>query len=316
MRHVAQRSQHWLRRIVLALFVIATFGASPIPAAAHGSGESSMDRSNPSAQSGFVTVNGASLYYEVRGPKRAATGRLPVILVHGLSLDSRMWDQQFAALSRSFVTYRFDLRGHGRSDAVSGPVALHDDLLGFMDALGIAQAHMVGLSLGGNAVTEVAATHPERVGKLALIDSGINGFAYPTPNVLQRIPGYLAINAEQGREAALQAWVRDPLFAVSFADPDVRPTLETIVLACGCSLFFNPQFQIRPPTFERLDQIAAPTLVMVGEFDQPEFQAAADALDERIPDSTKLVIANAGHMANLDQPRATTRALLRFLRRP
>ncbi|MBC8078627.1 MAG: alpha/beta fold hydrolase [Chloroflexales bacterium] len=275
-----------------------------------------MDRGETSYHTGFVVVNGAHLYYEVRGNTRAAETRLPVILVHGLSLDSRMWDHQFAALARSFVTYRYDLRGHGRSDPVTGPVALHDDMLGFMDALGIAKAHLVGLSLGGNAVSEVAAAHPERVGRVVLIDSGINGFAYPTPNVLQRIPAYLAINAEQGREAALRAWVQDPLFAVSYQSPRVRPALEALVLSCPCSLFFNPQFQIRPPTFERLDQIVAPTLVLVGERDQPEFQAAAAALDQHIPDSRKVVIERAGHMANLDQPRATTRELLWFLRWP
>lgn len=275
----------------------------------------SMEPTRSIEHQDFVVVNGANLSYEVRGPKRAAADRLPVILIHGLSLDSRMWDAQFAALSRRFITYRLDLRGHGRSDPVTGPVALHDDLLGFMDALGIAQAHLIGLSLGGNVVSEVAATHPQRVGKLVLIDSGINGFTYPTPNVLQRLPTYLAINAEQGREAALAAWLRDPLFATSFADPKVRPTLETIVQECSCSLFFNPQFQIRPPTFDRLHQIAAPTLVMVGALDQPEFQAAAEALDTRIPDSTRLVIADAGHMANLDRPRKTTHAILRFLAR-
>ncbi|NJM07092.1 alpha/beta hydrolase [Candidatus Gracilibacteria bacterium] len=204
---------------------------------------------------GFVEVNGAQLYYEVRGSK-AAQRFPPVILVHGLSLDHRMWDAQFRTLSRVFLTYRYDMRGHGQSDPVSEPVGLHDDLLGFMDAMGIQKAHLVGQSLGGNAVGEIAATHPERVDKVVLIDSGINGFQYPTPNVLQRIPTYLELNKTEGREAALQAWVCDPLFGVSFERLRVRTALEEIVLSCPCSLFFNPQFQIRPPTFERLNQIA------------------------------------------------------------
>lgn len=263
-------------------------------------------------RSGFVTVNGANLYYEVKGRARLQ-GTTPVILVHGLSLDNTMWDRQFRILSRFFVTYRFDLRGHGKSDPVTAPVGLHDDLLGFMDALGIAKAHLVGLSLGGNAIGELAATHPERVEKIVLIDSGINGFQYPTPNVLQRIPAYLELYNTQGREAALAAWVQDPLFSTSSQNPRVRPVLERIVLNCSCSLFFNPQFQIRPPTFSRLGQITAPTLVIIGELDQPEFQAASDALDQFIPNSTKVVIRGAGHMANLDKPRAVTREVLKFL---
>lgn len=263
-------------------------------------------------KTGFVQVNGANLYYEVRGSKAAARRFPPVVLVHGLSLDNRMWDPQFEILSKLFLTYRYDMRGHGQSSPVTGPVGLHDDLLGFMDALGIEKAYLVGQSLGGNAVGELAATHPERIEKVVLIDSGINGFQYPTPNVLQRIPAYLDIYNTQGREAALSAWVQDPLFSVSYQDPEVRPALEEIVLNCSCSLFFNPQFQIRPPTFSRLGQITAPTLVLIGELDTNEFQAASDALDQHIPDSTKVVIPGAGHMANMDQPLVVTFEILKF----
>jgi 3-oxoadipate enol-lactonase len=265
-------------------------------------------------RTGFVEVNGARFHYEKQSHTSAA--RPPLVLVHGLTLDSRMWDPQLAALSLFFTTYRFDLRGHGQSSPATGPVALHDDLLGFLDVMAIDRAHLVGLSLGGNAVTEVAAAHPERVAKVVLIDSGINGFQYPTPNVLQRIPSYLQIQRSEGPAAALQAWVRDPLFAPSFQNPRVRPLLEAMVLDCPCSLFFNPQFQIRPDTFNRLSLITAPTLVLVGELDQNEFQAAASALDQLIPHSTKKVIAGAGHMANLDRPLAVTLGIVSFLLKP
>jgi pimeloyl-ACP methyl ester carboxylesterase len=269
------------------------------------------------AHSGFARVNGARLYYEVKrpvAPMDGASDGVPVVLVHGLSLDRRMWHEQFDALARHFVTYRLDLRGHGRSDAATGPVALHDDVLGFMDAMGIRRAHLIGQSLGGNAATEVAASSPDRVETLVLIDAGINGFAYPTPNILQRIPRYLEIFATDGREAALDAWLRDPLFAVSREQDEVRQALERVVLECPCSLYFNPQYQVRPPTFTRLSRIVAPTLLMIGERDTPDFQAATDALERAIDGSVKVVIPGAGHMANMDQPAVVTGQLLRFLR--
>ena len=263
-------------------------------------------------EKGFVQVNGARLYYEVGG--RNLAGRRPsVILVHGRSLDTRSWDRQFSILSKFFVTYRYDLRGHGLSDPATGPIGLHDELLGFMDALGIEKAHLIGQSLGGNVVTEGAATHPNRLEKLILIDSGINGFQYPTPNVLQRIPTYLEIFKTQGGDAALGAWVNDPLFSVTRQNPRSGSRVEEIVLNCPCSLFFNPQFEIRPPTFSRLSEITAPTLLMVGELDHQEFQAATDALHHHIRDSVKVVIPGAGHMAHHDEPLEVTWKILEFL---
>lgn len=311
--------------IIIAALLIGVTGVGafmPEPAQAQAqdapSEQASSDKSDyiivqTIHKTGFVRVNGANLYYEVRGSKAAAKRFPPIILVHGLSLDNRMWDGQFKILSKFFLTYRYDMRGHGQSDPVTGPVGLHDDLLGFMDALGIEKAYLVGQSLGGNAVSEVAATHPERVKKVVLIDSGINGFQYPTPNVLQRVPNYLGIYSTQGREAALSAWIQDPLFSSSYQDPEVRLALEEIVLNCSCSLFFNPQFQIRPPTFSRLGQITAPTLVLIGALDQHEFQSASDALDQYIPNSSKIVIPGAGHMANMDEPLAVTFEILKFL---
>ena len=263
----------------------------------------------------FVDVNGARLYYEKKGQVTAAR-QPPIVLVHGLSLDSSMWDPQFEALAQRRLTYRYDLRGHGQSSPATGAVALHDDLLGFLDAMEISSAHLVGLSLGGNAVAELAAAHPERAEKIVLIDSGVNGFQYPSPNVLQRIPTYLQLHESDGRDAALQAWLRDPLFAVSFADDDVRQDLERMVLGCPCSLFFNPQFQIRPDTWSRLPTISTPTLVLVGELDTSDFQAASESLHERIPGAIKQVISGAGHMANMDAPKAVLDAIIDFCAPP
>lgn len=296
--------------LLVALASIAGCGISPGDVPSGPSGDVPCQSLN---LRGFIEVNGAQLYYEARGAA-GAMSKTPIVLVHGLSLDSSMWDAQFGAMAEQAPTYRFDMRGHGLSSPVDGPVALHDDLLGFLDALGIARAHLVGLSLGGNAVTELAVAHPERVERLVLIDSGINGFDYPTPNVLQRIPAYLALNEEKGRRAALEAWLKDPLFAFSYESMAVRGDLERILLECPCSLFFNPGMQVRPDTFSRLHLVRAPTLVLLGAFDTNEFQAAGRALHERISGSTLRTIAAAGHMSNMDNPGAVLDAISEFLR--
>lgn len=210
-------------------------------------------------QDGLIEVNGGRLYYEMRGAESTMLAT-PVILVHGPTLDCRSWDAQFKVLSKFFTTYRYDLRGHGLSDAVTGPVGSQEDLIGLMDALGIEKAHVIGQSLGGNIVTEVAVSHPQRAETLTLIDSGINGFTSPTPNV--------------------------PL---------------------------NSQFELCPETYSRLSLIRIPTLVLVGEFDHPEFQTAADILHQQIKGASKVVIPAAGHMSHQEEPQEVTWEILEFL---
>lgn len=263
------------------------------------------------SETSYVEVNGARLHYQRMTPAEPST-KAPLVLVHGLTLDMSVWDPLFEALAEHFVTYRFDMRGHGLSSAVTGPVALHEDLLGFMDTLGIAKAQLVGFSLGGNVVTELAAAHPERVETLVLIDSGINGFPYPTPNLLQRLPTYLAVYAREGRTAALEAWLKDPVFGASSQNDVVRAALERMVLSCPCSLFFEPQLLVRPDTYNRLSSITAPTLVLIGTRETEDLQAASRALQRRIVHARYRAVAGAGHMVPLEQPRAVLEAIMQL----
>ena len=108
-------------------------------------------------QAGLAEVNGTRLYYEVQGSGR------PLVLVHGFSLDRRMWDEQFDVPAHTYRVIRYDARGFDKSDAPSGQRYLGvDDLAALMDHLGVAGAYMVGLSMGGGISIDIAITHPER----------------------------------------------------------------------------------------------------------------------------------------------------------
>src|SRR5258706_13574858 len=106
-------------------------------------------------QSGYVEVPGARLYYEVAG------SGYPLVLIHGYSLDVRMWDDQFATLAERFQVIRYDARGFGKSTVPTGESFAHaDDLKGLLTQLAVSRAHILGLSMGGWIATNFALTRP------------------------------------------------------------------------------------------------------------------------------------------------------------
>ena len=107
--------------------------------------------------SGFLDVPNARLYYEVAGAGPA------VVFVHGFTLDTRMWDDQWTVFGERYRVVRYDLRGFGRSEAEPVPYSDLDDLLALLNCLDIERAHLVGLSMGGMVLVHFALTHPRRV---------------------------------------------------------------------------------------------------------------------------------------------------------
>ena len=115
-----------------------------------------------------VAVNGIELFYEASGPADAPV----IVFAHSIGTDHSIFDAQVAALGDRYRTIRYDLRGHGRSAAFDRPVTIADlaaDQAALLDALGVAKAHVAGLSIGGMVAQAFAARSPERVRSLALI---------------------------------------------------------------------------------------------------------------------------------------------------
>jgi pimeloyl-ACP methyl ester carboxylesterase len=120
---------------------------------------------------GFAKINGAKLYYEV-------TGRgSPVALIHGFTLDRRMWDDQVAALALRHQVVRYDLRGFGRSSLPSNAYSHVDDLQTLLNYLGIDRVALLGLSMGGAIALDFACAYPERLRAMLLADSTLRGFS-------------------------------------------------------------------------------------------------------------------------------------------
>src|SRR5712691_3775284 len=118
---------------------------------------------------GIAYVNGTSLYYELAGKGPA------VVLVHGGLVDSRLWDDQMKAFSKSYHVVRYDLRGFGRSRAATDPFSHIEDLRAVLDFLKIERATVIGLSLGGIIAADFTLEYPERVERLVLVGAGLRG---------------------------------------------------------------------------------------------------------------------------------------------
>ncbi len=263
---------------------------------------------------------GHELYYEVQG-----TGD-PVVLIHGLTLDLRQWDTQMDALAEHYKVIRYDVVGHGKSSGLSaslpnGVIRDWEYLRDLLDELGVDKAHVVGLSMGGGIAVNFALHYPNRVQTLTPMDSRIADYNAAS-ELTNRVNGYISVGTTQGLQAALQLWAADPLFAPANAISEVQAQLKEIVIEGHGALGAGATFQLPnlqkianpvPPVLGRLNQISAPTLVMIGELDLIDFQLQADILDRDIPNSTKLVVPGAGHMSNMEKPEFVTNALLEFI---
>jgi len=116
-----------------------------------------------------IRVSNATISYDDVG-----TGP-PVLLIHAGIADRRMWRAQVAALRDRHRVIAMDLRGYGESDLPATAFAHHDDVIGLLDALGVARAALVGCSFGGAVAIDVAIAHPDRVTALALFGSALGG---------------------------------------------------------------------------------------------------------------------------------------------
>ena len=257
------------------------------------------------AGSGF-TPHGFS--YESRG-----TGH-PVVLLHGFSLDSRMWDAQVAALAPRYRVIRYDLRGHGKTTApITVPFAAHEDLRDLLDDLGIRRATLVGLSMGARVAVDFALVYPERVTGLVLAGPGLSGYvATERPAGLDSVAA--AIRAGNPRRAA-EHFAETPLMAIPWR-PDAHAAMKAIVVdnAHLWGLPGSPERALDPPAVGRLSEIRVPLLVVVGEADTRDTHRVADTLST-VKGAARVVVPRAGHMVNMAAPERFNELLLEFLAR-
>jgi 3-oxoadipate enol-lactonase len=242
-------------------------------------------------------------------------------MVHAGVCDSRMWGPQWSPFSADRRTVRYDLRGFGDSARPSGPYSHAGDLVALLQELHLERVTLVGASVGGRVAMEVAVAHPELVDALVVVSAPLPGHEWS-----DQIRAFAAAeeqsldggDLEAAVEANLRMWVDGPRPAGA-VDPAIRRlvgrmqrrALELQVPA-GRSA---PERLLMADVAGRLGQIAAPTLVLVGEHDVPDFQEIAARIAGEVPGARKLTIPGAAHLPSLERPAEFNREVLGFLAR-
>jgi pimeloyl-ACP methyl ester carboxylesterase len=244
-----------------------------------------------------LDLPGTELYFEVTG------SGVPVMLIHGMGLDTRMWDDQAEALSDVAELARLDLRGFGRSPRASAVTYRHSsDVWALADHLGWNDAVVVGLSMGGMVAVETVLAAPERVRALAVLDGVMDGV--PLDDAMKAtLSAVYGLGPDGDLPAAKQAWLDSGLFAPARRDPELARRLDAMTEDySGLDWRGDDPHEPRPKLFPLLPTITAPTTVVAGELDVPCFLAMADAMADRIPGAKKVIVPGAGHMVNMEQP--------------
>jgi 3-oxoadipate enol-lactonase len=267
---------------------------------------------------GHAAVNGARIYYDCAG-----TGE-PLLLIHTGNGSTEIWDRQVEELAARYRVIRFDLRGFGRSDLPPGPFLWPADARDLLAHLGVQRTHVLGASLGGRIAVELSLLAPDLVASLVLAAPVLREQSW-RPELMQireaENDSFVAGDFEAATESMMRAWVAGPHRTLTQVEPSVVTLLRRTQLASYQTRRpaelgpepAGPELLLDPPAMGRLAEIAAPTLVLAGELDQPDCLEVARLLAEQIPDARLAVVPGAAHMLTLEQPRRFLDLTLGFL---
>ena len=257
---------------------------------------------------GFAEVNDTRLYFEILGRGH------PLVLIHGFTSSTRLWDDQFEVFAKRFKVVRYDVRGFGKSALpIVGKEYSHtEDLKTLLNQLGIDYAYIIGSSMGGRIALDFALEYPEVTKALILVDSSVGGFQEWSKDDID----WDKIAKEEGVEAVKELMMKIPSFVRLVREkPDVAVRRKQILSDYSGWHFVNtdPCRSLDPPAIERLQEIRVPTLIIVGESDSPDFHKIADILSKKIQNSKRTTMKGAGHSPNMETPREFNEAVLSFL---
>jgi 3-oxoadipate enol-lactonase/4-carboxymuconolactone decarboxylase len=257
-----------------------------------------------------IRANGVELFFDLTGPEDAPV----VVFSTSVGATVEMWDPQVRAFADRYRVLRYDTRGHGRSQVVEGRASiedLSDDLAGLLDALNIARAHVVGLSLGGMTGQALALRRPEKLESLVLMATA--AYLPPAEAWTQRAEAVRAQGMEAIADTVMGRW-----FTRAFAEraPEVvAVTRKRFVdhkpegYAICCEAIRD--MDLRPA----IGAIRTPTLILAGADDPATPVPMMEDIRSRIPNAELIIVPRAAHLLNIERPEIVNAHIAAFLGR-
>jgi 3-oxoadipate enol-lactonase len=257
-----------------------------------------------------IAANGIELYYELKGPSDAPV----LVLSNGILMSTSSWAFQAPLLSRKYRLLLYDCRGQWQSDHPSGPYTIEqhaDDLAALLDALAIQQAHIGGVSYGGELSLAFALKYPQRTKSLIV------------GSVVSQVDPVLAGVVGAWRDAACQ---RDPdllyqvTYPFNFSDRWIAANGPALANARAryAALDFDAVVRLIDAFLaldvtDQLDRITAPAMVMVGEEDILKPRRYAQLIASRLPQAEFVIVPASGHALMWEQPETFNSLVLGFV---
>ena len=264
--------------------------------------------------SGFATVSGGRLYYEVEGEGH------PVLLIHGGLGSLRMWDEQAPAMAERHRVIRYDTRGFGRSETDDVEFSDRADALAVLDHVEAAAACVVGQSRGGGIALDLALEHPQRVHALVSVAGGVGGYQAPLPEGTEAAPFEEMERLWESKDWARLAELETRVWVDGWGQPPTRvdgrlreKVHDWILTTYQAEKVEGKPQPLTPRAAARLADLAVPTLVMIGEADEPRGVAAGRHLAASVGGARLVEFADVAHMIQMEAAQRFNDVVLEFL---
>lgn len=243
---------------------------------------------------------------------------LPVVFLHAGVCDNRMWHEQMRlAADNGWHAIAYDRRGYGDAESADEPFSHLDDLEAVLDAFDIHAAIFVGCSMGGGLAIDFALLHPGRVIGLVLIGTSVTGAPWSATaeesaiemaeedawergdlDLLNKVQAHEWLDGPRAQSGRVSGSVRD-----LFLDMNAKALAKSELT----------QEEPRPDAWSRVETIAAPTMLLVGEEDFSAIIERHEHLSETIPTSFAAVLEGVAHIPTIERPDLINRMLEEFL---
>lgn len=243
---------------------------------------------------------------------------LPVVFLHAGVADRRMWLEQVAAVADAgWHAIAYDRRGYGETETPDAPFSHVDDLEAVLDALDIHAAVLVGCSMGGGLAVDFALRHPGRVIGLVLIGTAITGAPWNSTQEEEAVEMAEEDAWERGdldllNKVQAHAWLDGP----RARSGRVGGAARALFLDMNRRALGQPRLtqEERPPeAWSRLEALAAPSLLMVGDEDFSALIERHDTLSETMPNAFAVVLEGTAHLPSIERPDLVNALLVQFL---